>query len=90
MNRSEVLDTAKEYVTKDRAADHGDMQSNFAKIAAYWTVHLGDRLTGPVNATDVAIMMGLVKTARAGTSPANPDNWIDQAGYAACGGELNG
>jgi hypothetical protein len=26
MKRSEILDTAKEYVTKDRASQHGSMQ----------------------------------------------------------------
>jgi hypothetical protein len=26
--RSEILDTAKQYVNKDRAAQHGDMESN--------------------------------------------------------------
>ena len=30
--RSEILDTAKEYITKDRAATHGDMENNFETI----------------------------------------------------------
>lgn len=88
MNRSEILDTAKEYVTKDRAASHGDMENNFARIAALWTAHLADRLNGPVTSKDVALMMALLKIARAGSNPAHLDNWIDLAGYAACGGEL--
>ena len=41
MKRAEVLDTAKEYVTKDRAADHGNMEDNFTTIAKYWSNHLG-------------------------------------------------
>jgi hypothetical protein len=28
MKRSEILDTAKEYVTKDRASQHGDAENN--------------------------------------------------------------
>ena len=34
MNRAEVLDTAKGYVTQDRAADHGDMEDNFGEICS--------------------------------------------------------
>jgi hypothetical protein len=33
-------------------------------------------------------MMNLLKCARAKNNPSNPDNWIDMAGYASCGGEL--
>ena len=33
MKRADCLDTAKAYVTKDRANDHGDMEDNFATIA---------------------------------------------------------
>lgn len=85
MTRAEILDTAKEYVTKDRAASHGDMEDNFARIGALWSAHLGVEVT----ATDVALMMGLLKIARAKSNPSHADNWVDLAGYAACGGELN-
>lgn len=84
MNRAEILDTAKQYVTKDRAADHGDMEDNFATIAAYWSIHLGCDVT----ATDVAVMMALLKVARIRSNPSHPDNWVDGAGYFACGGEI--
>ncbi len=84
--RSKILDTAKSYVTKDRAADHGDMENNFSRIADYWTVHLDH----PVSATDVAVMMTLLKIARINSNPKHPDNWVDGAGYLACGGELTG
>lgn len=84
MNRAEVLDTAKECVTKDRAADHGDMESNFVIIADYWATHLGV----PVSPHDVAAMMSLLKIARIKSNPHHMDNWVDLAGYAACGGEL--
>jgi len=84
MNRSEILDTAKEYVTKDRAGTHGDAEANFNLIAAYWTAHL-DAFVGP---EDVAIMMTLLKLARAKSNPGHADNWIDGCGYLACGGEI--
>lgn len=84
MNRDEILSTAAEYVTKDRAATHGDAERNFGLIAAYWSAHLDH----PVNAVDVAAMMALLKLARLKSNPANADNWIDLAGYSACGGEI--
>jgi hypothetical protein len=36
MKRSEILDTAKEYVTKDRASQHGDAENNLNGIASGW------------------------------------------------------
>lgn len=84
MNRSEILDTAKEYITKDRADTHGDAESNFGLIAAYWSAHLNKNIT----AHDVAVMMTLMKLARAKANPKHADNWIDGCGYLACGGEI--
>ena len=85
MDRAAVLDTAKEYVTKDRAADHGDMEDNFLTIAAYWNTHLGIHLIEP---QDVAVMMTLLKLARIKQNEKHLDNWIDACGYMACGGEI--
>lgn len=84
MNRSQILDTAKEYVTKDRAATHGDAERNFGLIALYWSAHL-DVYIKP---EDVAVMMTLMKLARAKANQAHADNWIDACGYLACGGEI--
>jgi hypothetical protein len=84
MNRSEILNTAREYVTKDRAATHGDAESNFGLIAAYWSAHLDVNVTS----TDVAVMMTLMKLARAKANPGHADNWVDGCGYLACGGEI--
>jgi hypothetical protein len=33
-------------------------------------------------------MMALLKVARIATGHGKADNWVDLAGYAACGGEL--
>ena len=84
MNRAAILDTAKTYVTKDRAAAHGDAESNFAMIGALWSADLGVT----IRAADVARLMVLFKAARIKANPGNPDSWIDAAGYAACGGEI--
>lgn len=79
--RADILDTAKGYVLKDRNATHGDPEDNFGRIAELWTAY--KRV--PFNATDVAVMMALMKVARIAQSPDHRDSWIDLAGYAACG-----
>ena len=86
MKRDEILDTAKKYVTKDRAAEHGDMEDNFQRIAAYWNAHLG--LVDFIKTEDVAAMMALLKIARIHSNPTHMDNWVDACGYLACGGEV--
>lgn len=84
-SRAKVLDTAKDYVTKDRAADHGDMEDNFRTIASYWNTHLGIDFIEP---QDVAVMMTMLKLARIRQNENHLDNWIDACGYMACGGEI--
>lgn len=84
MTRAKILDAAKQAVTVDRAATHGDAEDNFNRIAALWSVHLGQ----PVTATDVAVMMTMLKLARIAANPGHQDSWIDGCGYLACGGEL--
>lgn len=82
--RTGILNQAEQYVTKDRAADHGDMEDNFREIAELWTQYTGHTL----HSSDVAVMMALLKIARLKSNKDNPDNWIDACGYLACGGEL--
>lgn len=84
MKRADILNTATEYVTCDRAADHGDLEDNFRQIASLWTVYLQH----PVTAVDVGVMMTLLKVARVKGNPAHMDNFIDAAGYMACAGEI--
>ena len=83
--RTEILDTAKKYVTKDRAATHGDMESNLTTIANLWSAYLE---TKEIKPHDVGVMMTLLKIARIKSNPMNVDNWEDSCGYMACGGEL--
>ena len=84
MNRSEILAEAERCITVDRAATHGDAERNFGTIAAYWSAHLDH----PVTATDVAVMMALMKCARIKSNPEHMDSWIDGVGYLDCGGEI--
>ena len=84
MNRAQILDTAIQCVTVDRTAAHGRPEATFGAIAAVWSARLGITLTG----WQVCIMLADLKTCRAWGNPAHADNWVDLAGYAACGGEL--
>lgn len=86
VTRASILDTAKEYVTKDRAATHGDAEDNFQRIADLWNAWLQPEAA--VTAVDVAVMMTLLKIARIGSNEGNADNWIDGCGYLACGAEI--
>ena len=81
--RESILDAAKRCVCGDREQDYGSPEDNFAVIAALWTAYTGTDITPK----DVAMMMALLKIARA-KAGSKPDTYIDLAGYAACGGEL--
>ena len=85
MKRADILTTASEYVTTDRAATHGNAEDNFLRTAELWNAYLG---VDNISATDVAVMLALLKVARIKQNPNHTDNWIDIAGYAACGGEI--
>jgi hypothetical protein len=82
--RAEILAAAAQAVTVDRAATHGEAERSFAQIAALWSVRLGAEVTPE----QVAILLVDLKTVRAWGNPGHFDNWIDIAGYAACGGEV--
>ena len=85
--RGEILDTAKDLVTTDRAEQHGDAEENFRMIASYWNTHLG--LIDFIKVDDVPIMMSLMKIARLhGDGTKNIDNYIDVCGYMSLGGEI--
>jgi len=84
MKRGDILDEAKQCVTVDRAATHGDAEKTFGRIAAVWSARLGINVTEP----QVCILLADLKTSRAWGNPCHADNWIDIAGYAACGGEI--
>lgn len=86
MKRSEVLSTANKYVSHDRQTTHGAPEDTFALIADLWNAYLGE--WADIKPHDAAVMMTLLKIARIAQNPQNMDNWIDGAGYMACGAEL--
>ena len=84
MNRLETLKAAAECVCGSREEDYGRPEDNFAVIAALWTAYTGTDVTPK----DVAMMMALLKIARA-KAGSKPDTYVDLAGYAACGAEIS-
>ena len=84
MTRKEILEAARQCVCGDREEDYGSPEDNFARIAGLWSAYLGV----PIKVRDVASMLALLKIGRIGGGQVKLDNWIDLAGYAACGGEI--
>ena len=84
MDKTEILRTANEYITKDRQSTHGQAKNNFANIGRLWSAYLNHSITPQ----DVAILMTLLKIARYKGNPSHVDNAIYMCGYAALAGEL--
>lgn len=83
--RKEILKQATDAVCTDREGQYGSPEDNFRRIADLWTAYWGGY---PFEPKDVAMMMSLLKIARITTGKHKDDNYIDLAGYAACGAEL--
>lgn len=81
MNRQMAsnLYAAKNLVTGDRQRDYGTPRENFARIANLWEAYTGYEFT----TTQVAMMLGLLKVARAATAEPTLDTFRDLMGYAA-------
>ena len=78
-------------VAGQRDRVHGSKAKNFANIANLWTGYLSIRPdpSAPLNTTDVANLMVLLKVARTQHGSQNLDDWDDMIGYAACGAQLS-
>lgn len=84
ITRSSILAEASRIVTKDRDATHGQPEDSFGQIARVWSARLGIH----IRPDQVCIMLADLKGCRAWSNPGHADNWVDGAGYFACGGEL--
>lgn len=95
-SRSAILEQASKCVNGPRDQQYGSPEDNFSRIADLWNAYL--RSNGMIqpgcpgclglHPHEVAALLALVKIARSIESPEHLDNWIDLAGYAACGGEV--
>jgi hypothetical protein len=81
VNRRSMLEEADSLVNGDRNVDYGDPIDDFRRTAGMWGHYLGMAL----DPHDVAAMMAMLKLSRIRWSPGKRDNWVDLAGYAACG-----
>ena len=89
MNKSEILKTAENIVNGDREKQYGKAEDNFNTIANLWADYLSVKVEPTdIEPKDVAAMLALMKIARIASGNAKEDNWVDLAGYAACGGEI--
>lgn len=93
MDRKQILDKAVQMTNGSRQDDYGRPENSFQVIADLWNAYLdgivykngGEVYVEP---HDVAALLALLKIARIATGHGKSDNWVDLAGYAACGGEL--
>ena len=93
VGRGDILDKARACVCQDRNREYGEPEDGFRLIAALWEPVIRESCVSPgadvsVNPETVALLMALLKAARAVQNPGHLDSWIDMAGYAACGGEI--
>lgn len=80
---SSITVEAESIVAGDRAADYGDVNESFARIAGLWSAYKGVEFTP----WDVSMMMILLKVSRAKTSRKR-DTLVDMIGYAKCASNL--
>ena len=93
--RQFILSQAEHCVCGKREQDYGSPEDNFGRIATMWAAYMRGNCVSDgadicIAPKDVAAMMALLKIARIASGTAKTDNWVDLAGYAACGGELEG
>lgn len=88
--RVHTLRTAERLITGDRNRSYGEPTQNFQDIADLWNTQFRHLLKegSRFSPADIAAAMVAVKLVRRIAS-SDPDNWIDMAGYAACGAECD-
>jgi len=86
--RKAILEQVESCICRDRQNNYGDAEDNFGDIAGIINIVLANKLRENLAPEDVATISAAIKLARIKTSPGHLDNWIDLAGYAACGGGI--
>ena len=80
----ENLKTALKLLEGKREHEYGNKKENHENIANLWSAYLDHN----ISAHDVAILMLLLKIARAKFGNPSADTYIDMVGYSAIAGEL--
>ena len=83
----DVLLEAASIIQGDRNVAYGEPEDCFGLIANYWNIYMYNKKTPDISTHDVAMMMCLLKIARANASK-KKDNYVDIAGYAALAARL--
>ena len=86
MRREQILEKAEELVNGPRAKDYGDAYENHERVAQLWSVILDKE----VSVSQVYQCLTALKLARLIVTPTHEDSWVDIAGYASLGGEVDG
>lgn len=92
-HRKDFLEKVISIVTQDRNISYGTPEQSFKMIADLWNVLFSKKLAfedgegSLFQPSDVAKALICLKLARLVESPNKEDNWLDIAGYAACGWE---
>lgn len=82
--RSDLLKEAVEVLSL-RGEHYGEVSADFSRVAKMWScLYEAGRDIEP---HEVAMHMICIKLSRLVESPGHRDNWLDIAGYAACGWE---
>ncbi len=79
-----ALQEADRLINGDRRADYGGAEESFKAVADGWALIIG----APVTPTQVALCMVWLKVMRE-VAHDKRDNWVDMAGYAGLGAQLN-
>lgn len=88
---AEYLQTAAALVGGQRNETHGDKEECFGRMASMLDAYIAIRRFpgSPIEAWETAIIMQLWKIARMHSGAYNPDDFIDNCGYAGCAAELS-
>ncbi len=84
MRAAALLAEAAELVGGERSRQHGPARQSLGLTAELWSAYF----RVPIEAVDVALLMALLKVARARAGVLDPDHFLDLCGYGAIAGEL--
>lgn len=89
-SRSNFLKDAGNLITGDRQQAYGEARVNFGRTAKLWQAYLWGRdlEKEPLKPHDVAVLNQLQKISRTAHDSTIIDNWVDNLGFGAIGGEL--
>lgn len=89
--KREIGEEAIRIVTGARRAAYGKPENNFERIARFWQAYFENtgRPEARITMADVSPLMRLMKEARLCESPDHRDSFVDIAGYALTGAEIN-